>query len=93
MSDTIQVDRRQDEDGRPHFNYFDPGTQLQFSWDGDFKDPIQVVHVDQGQPIDHISPTKFFAPNEGVVLPQAWLLAFQMTCDEYIQVRNLVKGD
>lgn len=91
MTGAIKVDRRQDEDGRPHFTYFDHGTQLSFVWSGDFREPIQVCHGGYGEPVvDNIGSTDFFAPREGVVLPQAWLLAFQMTCDEYIKARKMI---
>ena len=41
---------RQNDDGTPHFAYFDVATQLSFIWDGR-SDHIEVSHGGYGEPI------------------------------------------
>jgi hypothetical protein len=87
-SGEIKVDRRQDEDGSPHFSYFDPVSMLSFVWSGRHEDNIQVENI-EGQVVDSISPAAIM-PN---FMPTAvgWCEYFKSVCDEYIEVRRLVK--
>ena len=76
---------RQDEDGTPHFTYFDYQTQLSFIWDGS-QDRIQVAHGGYGEPV--IDTITVMMPPISLLPSTDWLSWFQSICDLYVVTRG-----
>ena len=74
---------RQDDDGTPHFTYFDYDTQLSFVWDGK-SDHIQVAHGGYGEPVSDTIPLSL-PTNDTMTNGKAWLLWFMIHCRLYLE--------
>lgn len=74
------VPNRQDEDGTPHFCYFDKPTQLSFVWDGKSSN-IQVAHGGYGEPVADQIPVNRLVD---ITNSKAWLVWFKTLCEAYV---------
>lgn len=77
----------QNEDGVPHFAYFDESTQTSFVWAGNFDDPIEVCVGGYGEPAsDYIDPRKYLMPAPSQITgPGVWLSWFEVICWQYLE--------
>lgn len=72
----------QNDDGTPHFTYFDVETQLSFIWDG-HSDYIEVSHGGYGEKvIDDIRITQTDQTIEATA--RGWMDWFRSTCIAYV---------
>src|SRR5690242_829159 len=72
----------QNEDGTPHFTYFDKPTQLSFVWDGSTP-YIEVSHGGYGEPMMDKLPVPDRL-REGGTKPRWALEDFAALCDGYV---------
>jgi hypothetical protein len=92
VSSSLLSEPPQNEDGNPHFSYFDKEWQLSFVWGGDSSDFIEVSHGGYGEPVtDTIDPISYLPDLRARYGPRAWLLWFASVCEIYI-IRKIQEG-
>ena len=71
------------QDGTPHFCFFDPDSQLEFSWDGR-AGTIEVTKDDEV--IDTFQPS----PRVGIANATAerWMEWFKLVCCNYVRLKE-----
>ena len=76
----------QNDDGTPHFAYYDKPNQLSFIWDG--RSPcIEVSHGGYGEPVvDHI-PVNGRAGISSASSTR-WMDWFQLVCTNYVRLKE-----